>query len=124
MLEALSRYTLVTKILVTGGLSQKVQESSFRRQPDIVVATPGRILDILLNTPSIHIELLEIVVLDEADRLLEMGFKQEVDKRFCARWRCFFKLLLLTTNCVFSVSEDFIAVFFRASNVAFFGHVV
>lgn len=77
MLEALSRYTPITKILVTGGLSQKTQEMNFRRQPDIVVATPGRVLDILLNSPSIHIELLEIIVLDEADRLLEMGFKQE-----------------------------------------------
>jgi ATP-dependent RNA helicase DDX27 len=78
MLEGLSQFTLVTKILVTGGLSQQVQLTGFRRQPDIVVATPGRILDMLLNASNIHIELLEIVVLDEADRLLEMGFKQEV----------------------------------------------
>ncbi|XP_053992072.1 uncharacterized protein LOC128883570 isoform X2 [Hylaeus volcanicus] len=77
MLEGLSQFTPVTKILVTGGLSQQVQLTGFRRQPDIVVATPGRILDMLLNASSIHIELLEIVVLDEADRLLEMGFKQE-----------------------------------------------
>lgn len=81
MLEALAKYTPITKVLVTGGLSQKSQEMSFRQQPDIVVATPGRVLDLLLNSPSVHLELLEIVVLDEADRLLEMGFKEEVVNR-------------------------------------------
>lgn len=78
MLEALAKYTPITKVLVTGGMSQKSQEMSFRQQPDIVIATPGRVLDLLLNSQSVHLELLEIIVLDEADRLLELGFKEEV----------------------------------------------
>ena len=41
------------------------------------VCTPGRILDHLLNTQNVHLELLEIVILDEADRLLELGFRDE-----------------------------------------------
>lgn len=78
MLEALAKYAPITKALVAGGMSLKAQEISLRRQPDIVVATPGRVLDLLLNSQSVHLELLEIVVLDEADRLLELGFKEEV----------------------------------------------
>eukprot|EP00922_Rhytidocystis_sp_ex-Travisia-forbesii_P036639 GHVS01054492.1.p1 GENE.GHVS01054492.1~~GHVS01054492.1.p1 ORF type:complete len:439 (-),score=51.91 GHVS01054492.1:4-1320(-) len=58
-------------------MSIKTQESALRYQPDIVVATPGRVLDLLLNSQSVHMEQLEIVVFDEADRLLEMGFKEE-----------------------------------------------
>lgn len=77
MLRDLSKYTLVTHQLVSGGFSLHDQASSLRNQPDLVVATPGRLLDHLLNSQSVHMELLEIVVFDEADRLLEMGFRQE-----------------------------------------------
>lgn len=77
MLENLAKYTLVTYQLVAGGFVSQEQATSLRRQPDIVVATPGRLLDHLLNSPSVHMELLEIVVFDEADRLLELGFKEE-----------------------------------------------
>mmetsp|Transcript_30057 Transcript_30057/g.70054 ORF Transcript_30057/g.70054 Transcript_30057/m.70054 type:complete len:784 (-) Transcript_30057:14-2365(-) len=77
MLQNLSKYTMVTYQLVAGGFAQKEQASSLRHQPDIVVATPGRLLDHLLNSQSVHMELLEVVVFDEADRLLELGFRQE-----------------------------------------------
>eukprot|EP00928_Gymnodinium_smaydae_P090859 TRINITY_DN74574_c0_g1_i1.p1 TRINITY_DN74574_c0_g1~~TRINITY_DN74574_c0_g1_i1.p1 ORF type:complete len:711 (+),score=206.19 TRINITY_DN74574_c0_g1_i1:46-2133(+) len=77
MLKDLSQYTMVTCQLVTGGFESTGQATSLRQQPDLVVATPGRILDHLLNTQSVHMELLEIVVFDEADRLLELGFRDE-----------------------------------------------
>jgi ATP-dependent RNA helicase DDX27 len=51
-----------------------------RQFPDIIVATPGRILDHLRNTQSFSLEDLEILVMDEADRLLEMGFTEEVEE--------------------------------------------
>merc|ERR1719261_1253579 len=89
MLKDLASHTLVTYQLVTGGFVSHDQASSLRRQPDIVVATPGRLLDHLLNSHSVHMELLEIVVFDEADRLLELGFREEcmqVLKR-CSRGR-------------------------------------
>ena len=60
--------------LVVGGLSLKAQEAEMRSRPDIVVATPGRLIDLLRNAPSVGLEDLEILVLDEADRLLELGF--------------------------------------------------
>ncbi|PFH37530.1 DEAD/DEAH box RNA helicase family protein [Besnoitia besnoiti] len=78
MLQCLSKYTPITHALACGGMTLKAQENALRQQPDIVVATPGRILDLLLNSPSVHLELLEIIVLDEADRLLELGFREEI----------------------------------------------
>lgn len=51
-----------------------------RQFPDIIVATPGRILDHLRNTQSFSLEDLEILVMDEADRLLDMGFTEEVEE--------------------------------------------
>jgi hypothetical protein len=42
-----------------------------------VIATPGRVLDLLMNSQSVHMELLEVVILDEADRLLAMGALEE-----------------------------------------------
>merc|ERR1719382_449987 len=87
MLRDLSKYTMVTFQLVAGGFVD--QSGSLRQQPDIVIATPGRLLDHLLNSASVHMELLEIVVFDEADRLLELGFRDEcleVLKR-CSRGR-------------------------------------
>jgi len=77
MLRDLARFTMVTYQLVAGGFVSQDQASSLRSQPDIVVATPGRMLDHLLNTQSVHMELLEIVIFDEADRLLELGFREE-----------------------------------------------
>ncbi|ESS28896.1 DEAD/DEAH box RNA helicase family protein [Toxoplasma gondii VEG] len=78
MLQCLSKYTPITHALACGGMTLKAHESALRHQPDIVVATPGRILDLLLNSPTVHLELLEIIVLDEADRLLELGFREEI----------------------------------------------
>mmetsp|Transcript_85186 Transcript_85186/g.189354 ORF Transcript_85186/g.189354 Transcript_85186/m.189354 type:complete len:677 (+) Transcript_85186:76-2106(+) len=77
MLKDLARHTMVTFQLVAGGYVSTDQASSLRNQPDLVIATPGRLLDHLLNSHSVHMELLEIVVFDEADRLLELGFRDE-----------------------------------------------
>jgi ATP-dependent RNA helicase DDX27 len=46
--------------------------------PDFIVATPGRLIDHLANTKGFTLEHVECLVLDEADRLLEMGFKEEL----------------------------------------------
>jgi len=62
---------------ITGG-SVDTYESRLLAQPDIIVATPGRLLGILQACPSAHIEMLEIIVLDEADRLLELGFRADI----------------------------------------------
>ena len=53
---------------LAGGLDLKSQEASLRLQPDIVIATPGRLIDHLHNSPSFTLQNIEILVLDEADR--------------------------------------------------------
>ncbi|CAM9266283.1 unnamed protein product, partial [Laminaria digitata] len=55
-----------------------LQEAELRARPDIVVCTPGRMVDHLTNSASVHTDDVEILVLDEADRLLELGFQEEV----------------------------------------------
>lgn len=65
--------------VVFGGVSQKPQEESLKQGVDILVATPGRLLD-LMNQKIVDIEHIKILVLDEADRMLDMGFIHDVKK--------------------------------------------
>ncbi|KAK7694635.1 nucleolar DEAD-box protein required for synthesis of 60S ribosomal subunit [Cerrena zonata] len=74
----LSAHTDIRFSLVVGGLSVKAQESSLRTRPDVVIATPGRLIDHLRNSPSFTLDTLDILVLDEADRMLSDGFHDEL----------------------------------------------
>ncbi|KAJ6818923.1 DEAD-box ATP-dependent RNA helicase 28 [Iris pallida] len=78
MIEKLAQFTDIRCCLVVGGLSTKVQEAALRSMPDIVVATPGRIIDHLRNSVSVGLEDLAVLILDEADRLLETSFSGEI----------------------------------------------
>ncbi|KDE02678.1 hypothetical protein MVLG_06784 [Microbotryum lychnidis-dioicae p1A1 Lamole] len=78
--KALARYTDVEFCLCVGGLSLKVQEAELKQRPDIVVSTPGRLIDHVRNTPSFTMDGVEILVLDEADRMLEEGFRSELEE--------------------------------------------
>ena len=51
-----------------GGLDSKGQEAMLRKNPDVIIATPGRLVDHLHNAPSFSLSTIEILVLDEADR--------------------------------------------------------
>lgn len=66
--------------LAVGGLSLKVQEAELRRRPDVVIATPGRFIDHMRNSASFNVDTVEILVLDEADRMLEDGFADELNE--------------------------------------------
>ena len=80
MLQALSRYISgFTSVPVFGGSSIRQQRRDLEATPDFVVATTGRLLDHVHNTKGFSLEDVEVLVLDEADRLIEMGFKDEVD---------------------------------------------
>ncbi|KAL6730826.1 hypothetical protein Aduo_001759 [Ancylostoma duodenale] len=70
----------------TGGLDLKTQEAALRSSPDVVVATPGRLIDHLHNSPSFSLNSIEVLVLDEADRMLEEAFKDQMNEliRLCA----------------------------------------
>jgi ATP-dependent RNA helicase RhlE len=60
-------------VLVIGGANMKTQIADLRRRPTIVIATPGRLLD-LTERGAIDLSTVEVLVLDEADRMLDMGF--------------------------------------------------
>ena len=80
MMEKLAQFTDIRCYIVIGGVKNQLQEVELRKKPDVIVATPGRMIDHLRNTPGVGLEGLEILVLDEADRLLEMGFTEEVQE--------------------------------------------
>jgi len=71
--NALGGKRLLPAALVVGGLSETQQLSAIRKGAGVIVATPGRLED-LLNRKLIHFRELQILVLDEADRMLDMGF--------------------------------------------------
>jgi ATP-dependent RNA helicase DDX27 len=89
MTSGLGRHTDVRVAMAVGGLSLQTQETSLRTRPDIVVATPGRMIDLIRNSNSISMDELEILILDEADRLLDLGFQDEVEElvKLCPRGR-------------------------------------
>lgn len=77
--RAYGRYTRLHACVVFGGVSQKMQVEKLRRGVDILVATPGRLND-LINQGYIDLQYVKIFVLDEADRMLDMGFIADVKK--------------------------------------------
>lgn len=74
----LATHTDIRFCLIVGGLSIKSQEVALRTRPDIIIATPGRLIDHIHNSPSFTLDALEILVLDEADRMLSDGFADEL----------------------------------------------
>jgi ATP-dependent RNA helicase DDX27 len=78
MLKALTTFVPVTSALVVGGFDARDQRSDLSKTPDIIIATPGRLLDHVLNSQGVHLDQVDMVVLDEADRLLELGFKEAI----------------------------------------------
>ena len=54
--------------LSQGGLDLRAQEAALRKSPDVIIATPGRLIDHLRNTPSFDLQMIEVLILDEADR--------------------------------------------------------
>jgi ATP-dependent RNA helicase RhlE len=63
--------------VVVGGVSMRAQIQALRKHPDIVVGTPGRLID-LMSQGELRIDRVEMLVLDEADRMLDMGFVRDV----------------------------------------------
>ncbi|MDO8897064.1 MAG: DEAD/DEAH box helicase, partial [Bacteroidales bacterium] len=76
---AYGKFTNLRHTVVFGGVSQLHQTNALRRGVDVLVATPGRLLD-LINQGFIDLRQLNIFVLDEADRMLDMGFIHDVKR--------------------------------------------
>jgi ATP-dependent RNA helicase RhlE len=75
--RSLARHTPHSCASVIGGMGMGLQERAFRRGVDVIVATPGRLLD-HLRAPYARLDGVEVVVLDEADRMLDLGFLPDV----------------------------------------------
>ncbi len=73
------RYIDLTTAVVFGGVGQNPQVQALKRGVDILIATPGRLLD-LIGQGYVHLEQVEVLVLDEADRMLDMGFIKDVQR--------------------------------------------
>ena len=81
--NAYGRHTGLTNTVIFGGVNQHSQTNALQRGVDVVIATPGRLLD-LMNQGFLHLRDIEIFVLDEADRMLDMGFIHDVKKLIAA----------------------------------------
>ncbi|HYE09623.1 MAG TPA: DEAD/DEAH box helicase [Patescibacteria group bacterium] len=77
--DAYGRYLRLRTTVIYGGVSQNPQTEALRAGVDILVATPGRLLD-LISQKHINIHNVEMFVLDEADRMLDMGMINDVKK--------------------------------------------
>ena len=80
MFVSLNQFTKLKSCVCIGKTDLQAQEKSLQSNPDIVFATPGRIVDILTNTRGVVLEEVDFLVFDEADKLLEMGFKPEIEQ--------------------------------------------
>ncbi len=75
----LAKHTRLTAAAVFGGVGMRPQEDAFRRRVDVLIATPGRLLD-HLQSDYANLDSIEHFVLDEADRMLDMGFLPDVKR--------------------------------------------
>ncbi|MDD5678863.1 MAG: DEAD/DEAH box helicase [Kiritimatiellae bacterium] len=82
-IRAYGRHLAIRHIVIFGGVGQQPQVAALGRGTDIVVATPGRLLD-LMQQRHVRLDGVEVFVLDEADRMLDMGFIHDVRRIIAA----------------------------------------
>lgn len=76
--QSLSKFTDLRSCLIVGGDSVDDQFSKLAANPDIIIATPGRLRHLLVEVENFELKTLEHLVFDEGDRLFEMGFQEEI----------------------------------------------
>ena len=80
ILQQLVQFTSLTALLMVGGVtSPKDEEEKLLKRPDFIIATPGRLVDHLKNCKKFTLDGVEVFVLDEVDRLLDEGFKPQIE---------------------------------------------
>ena len=113
--QAYGKYTRLKSAVVFGGVSQNAQTEELARGVDILVATPGRLWD-LMNQGYISLRDVQILVLDEADRMLDMGFIHDVKRILTKvpedRQTLFFSATMPPDiiNLVSSILKDYVRV--------------
>jgi len=78
--EALGSSIGVKCAVIVGGIDMMAQSLALAKKPHIIIATPGRLIDHLENTKGFSLRSLKYLIMDEADRILNMDFEEEVDK--------------------------------------------
>eukprot|EP00040_Diaphanoeca_grandis_P043986 m.10950 g.10950 ORF g.10950 m.10950 type:complete len:502 (+) comp8561_c0_seq1:161-1666(+) len=78
--ESLGSFIGLKTAAIIGGIDMVSQAIALQKKPHVIVATPGRIVDHLENTKGFHLKNLKFLVMDEADRILNDDFEEEVDK--------------------------------------------
>ncbi|EFP09441.1 hypothetical protein CRE_25313 [Caenorhabditis remanei] len=78
--EALGSGIGLIAAVIVGGVDMAAQAMALARRPHIIVATPGRLVDHLENTKGFNLKALKFLIMDEADRILNMDFEVELDK--------------------------------------------
>ncbi|XP_008543634.1 probable ATP-dependent RNA helicase DDX27 [Microplitis demolitor] len=76
--KQLSQFTNIDAGLAVGGLDIKAQEAALRRNPDIIIASPGRLIDHIQNTPNFTLNSIEVLIIDEADRMFNEDFETQL----------------------------------------------
>ena len=79
----LARFTTIEVASIFGGVSQHRQVQALRKKPQVVVACPGRLLD-LMQQQALHLSQVEMLVLDEADHMFDMGFLPDLRRILAA----------------------------------------
>ena len=92
--RAFAKYLPLKSCVIFGGVGINPQINTLKKGVDIIVATPGRLLD-LINQRAVNLSNIEFLVLDEADRMLDMGFIHDIRKILSRRQKrgrtCFFQ---------------------------------
>ncbi|WP_296033813.1 DEAD/DEAH box helicase [uncultured Alcanivorax sp.] len=109
--EALGRYTFIKAELLTGGEDFKVQAAKMRKNPEILIGTPGRLIE-HLDAGNLLLQDLEMLVLDESDRMLDMGFNDDV-LRLAAECRAERQTLLFSATNGGNAMENMISSVLR-----------
>lgn len=85
--QALAKFTQLSIATITGGVAYQNHGEVFNKNQDIVVATPGRLMQ-YIKEENFDCRAVEVLIFDEADRMLQMGFGQDAEKIAAeTRWR-------------------------------------
>lgn len=105
----LSKYTDLRTVVLVGGTGTKTQMDTLKAGVDIVIATPGRLMDMYLSG-NLNLKKIQVFILDEAERLLDMGFKPQIDRILEVMPRKKQNLLFSATwsEKVRKISQDFL----------------
>lgn len=86
----LQPFTWIVPGYLVGGEKKKSEKARLRKGITILVGTPGRLLDHILHTKNLVLNHVNWLVIDEADRLLDMGYEKDVARYVCSTLRCYY----------------------------------